>query len=136
MYVREVARRLEELPIFAKAVSFCRAITALLGRPSFRHHRKLAEQIEAANDSILANMVEGFEQPTDRALKNFLYVAKASAAEVIVRLKNAERRGWITLEELEASRKSGEELQRMLGGWIKYLAQSDWKDRGIRLRDS
>jgi hypothetical protein len=24
----------------------------------------------------------------------------------------------------------GEELMRMLGGWIAYLARCDWKDRG------
>ena len=33
----------------------------------------------------------------------------------------------------------GEELQRMLGGWIEYLARSNWKDRGRHgygIRDS
>jgi hypothetical protein len=39
-------------------------------------------------------------------------------------------RGWITEQECRACAEIGEEIGRMLGGWIKYLHRCDFKDRG------
>jgi four helix bundle protein len=131
-----MARSLEELPIYPKAVEFCVAVTALLDRPGFRKNCKLRDQIDNANDSILSNMSEGFEQPTDKAVEKYLFVAKGSAAEVLTRMATAQRKGCISAEEFARCKTMGDELQRMLGGWIKYLARCDWKDRGRRtIRD-
>jgi hypothetical protein len=77
-------------------------------------------------------MVEGFEQGTDRAFANFLCYSKGSVAEVLKRLRKAYYRRYMTLDELNAYVAQGEELGRMLGGFIKYLRQSDWVDRGSR----
>jgi four helix bundle protein len=76
-----VAKRLDELPIHSKANDFWAAVNAILQQPAVRRNRKLLEQIEDANDSVLANMSEGFEEPTDKALEKYLFGAKASAAE-------------------------------------------------------
>ena len=102
----------------------------MIARPSFGRNRKLHDQIADANESILANMEEGFEQSSDAVLANYLYTSKGSIAEVIVRLKAAERRGWVTPEEYSQCASQGAEIQRMLGGWIKYLRRCDFKDRG------
>ena len=125
-----MARKLEELPVYLKACEFNVAVGAIIARPAFGRNRKLHDQIADANESILANMDEGFEQSTDAALANYLYISKGSIAEVIVRLKSAARRGWITRAECAELAARGEEIQRMLGGWIKYLKRSDFKDRG------
>ena len=132
LLIRAVARKLEELPVYTKVCAFSDAVTAILGRPAFGRNRKLREQIDEAAESILANMAEGFEQPTDAALAKYLFTAKASLAEVLVRLQGAARRGWITPEECGALQESGTEIARMLAGWIKYLSRSNWKDRGRR----
>jgi four helix bundle protein len=129
-----MANKLEELPIYPKAVEFCSAVTALLERPTFGRNRELRDQIDGANDSILSNMSEGFEQSTDKALEKYLFVAKGSAAEVLTRLATAQRKGYITHHDLLRSKAMGDELLRMLGGRIKYLAQCDWKDRGRHFR--
>jgi len=131
-----MAQKLEELPIYPKVLQFCKAVSALLPRPAFGRNRKLADQIETANDSILSNLSEGFEQPTDKAVGSYLFVAKASAAEVLARLEAAQRKGWLTPAELAECKSLGEELQRILGGWIKYLTRCDWKDRGKHSRRS
>ena len=125
-----VARTLEELPAYRKANELWVAVTPLLDRPAFGRNRKAQEQISEALDSVLANMEEGFEQPTDRALEKYLFDAKGSAAELIVRLRMACRRGYIAPDEFARCQALGQELQRMLGGWIRYLARCDWKDRG------
>jgi four helix bundle protein len=125
-----MAHRLEELPIYHKAVAFWSAVNAILESPRLRRDRRLHEQIADANDSITSNMVEGFEQGTDRALASFLTHSKASLAEVLTRLKQAHFKKHISEDQLKLPLASGEELGKMLGGFIKYLCRSDWDDRG------
>jgi four helix bundle protein len=126
----DMAHKLEELSIYDKAEAFWSAVNATLDSPRLRRDRKLHEQISEANDSITSNMAEGFEQPTDRAFANFLTHSKASLAEVVKRLKQAYFKRHISKEELTQHVTAGEELGKMLGGFIKYLRRSDWNDRG------
>jgi four helix bundle protein len=125
-----MAHKLEEMKVFLKARDFSDAVTAIIARPVFEKNRKLKDQIAAASASILSNMSEGFEQSTDAALANYLYIAKGSLAEVVTRLKSAHRCGWLTAEECAQCATVGDEIGRMLGGWIKHLARCNWKDRG------
>jgi four helix bundle protein len=125
-----MAHKIEELPIYHKAVAFWMAVNALLLSPRLCRDRHLHEQISDANDSITANMVEGFEQGTDRAFANFLTHSKASLAEVMKRLKQAYFKRYISESDLKERLALGEELGKMLGGFIKYLRRCDWNDRG------
>ena len=81
-----MARKIEELAVFTKAMEFWTAVDAILDRPSVRRNRKLWDQISDANDSITANMREGFEQSSDDGFANYLVYAKGSVAEVVTRL--------------------------------------------------
>jgi four helix bundle protein len=125
-----MANKLEELPIYHTAEAFWSAINAILESPRLRKDRRLFEQIADANNSITSNMVEGFEQGTDRAFANFFTHSKASLAEVLKRLKQAYFKKYISEEQLKPLLANGEELGKMLGGFIKYLRRSDWNDRG------
>ena len=125
-----MAHKLEELPIYNKAEAFWQAVNAILDTPRLRKDRDLHDQISEANDSITSNMVEGFEQPTDRAFAHFLTHSKGSLAEVLKRLKQAYFKHHISKEQLDPRICQGEELGKMLGGFIKYLRRSDWGDRG------
>ena len=125
-----MTRKLEEMPIYTKAVAFWSAVNATLDTPQLRKDRQLHEQISSANNSITANMIEGFEQGSDRAFANFLTHAKGSLAEVLTRLKQAHFKRHISEEELKQHLEPGEELGKMLGGFIKYLRDCDWDDRG------
>jgi four helix bundle protein len=125
-----MAPKLEDLPIYSKVVAFWDAVNALLDNPRLCRDRDLHGQISRANDSIPSNMVEGFEQGTDRAFANFLAYSKGSLAEVLKRLRQAYFKRYITAEELQPLLAAGEELGKMLGGFIKYLRRCDWKDRG------
>ena len=125
-----MAHKINELPIYSKVVEFWSAVNALLDRPRLRNDRDLHEQISRANNSIPSNMVEGFEQSTDKAFANFLTYSKGSLAEVLTRLKQSYFKNYITADELEPRLVAGEELGKMLGGFIKYLRRCGWKDRG------
>ncbi len=130
-----MAHKIEDLPIHAKVVAFSSAVNALLEKPRLRNNRDLHEQISRANDSIPSNMVEGFEQGTDRAFANYLTYSKGSVAEVVRRLKQAYYKHCITADELNQLLSAGEDLGKMLGGFIKYLRRCDWKDRGCHNAD-
>ena len=84
-----MAHKIEDLPIYPKVLEFCRAVDALLEKPGLRKDCDLRRQISRANGSIPSNMVEGFEQGTDKAFANFLTHSKGSLAEVLARLKQA-----------------------------------------------
>jgi four helix bundle protein len=105
-------------------------MNAILDRPGLRRDRDLREQIEDANDSVDANMQEGFEQPTDAAFANFVFISKGSAAEVVARLQEAHRKGQIAAEDLAPIERMAEPLGKMMGGFIKYLCASGFTDRG------
>ena len=131
-----MAHKIEELPIYPKVIEFWLAVNALLEKPKLRSDRDLHGQISRANSSIPSNMVEGFEQGTDRAFANFLTHSKASLAEVLLRLKQAYFKNDLTKDELEAVSVAGKTLGKMLGGFIKYLRRTDWRDRGSHTDDA
>jgi four helix bundle protein len=125
-----MAKRMEDLPVYQHALTFCALINAILERTALRRKRKIWDQINEANDSILSNMKEGFEQSSDQGFANMLTYAKGSCAEVVVRMFQAHRKQCVTAEEYATLLRMGDDLQRMLGGFIKYLRRSGFKDRG------
>jgi four helix bundle protein len=126
----DMANKVEELPLYAKVREFWTAVSAILDRPGLRNDRDLCGQIERANDSIHANLQEGFEQPTDASFANFVFTAKGSAAEVMARAQEAHAKGHITSQDLRQILDLGEPLGKMMGGFIKYLSASGFTDRG------
>ena len=125
-----MAKRVEELPLYKFIEEFSDAVSALLKKPEWRRNFKLRDQIENATDSIAANLDEGFEQGTDRAFARYVTISKSSLGETLGRLRRAYGKGLITREEVTPLLESGAALGRMLGGFIKYLHRSDFRDRG------
>ena len=125
-----MAYKVEELPVFLEAQAFTVAVTAILQRSTLRRNSKSYEQIVEANDSILANMEEGFVQESDDAFARFLYYSKGSIAEVLRRLRRAAARGEVPRDAVTGLDEKAENLGRMLGGFIKYLKVSGFRNRG------
>jgi four helix bundle protein len=123
--------RVEDLKLWQRAMEFWRAINAFIDRPAFLTNRRLRDQLLDAADSVVSNISEGFEQPTDRAFANYLYTSKASAAEARIRLKLACERGHISQEEFSRCHAIGEEVARMATGLIKHLVKSNRRGRGL-----
>jgi four helix bundle protein len=126
-----MAKRVEELKVWQRAQEFWSAINEILDRPGFRRDRKLREQLSDAADSLVSNIAEGFEQPTDRAFSRYLFTSKASNAEARKRLRIARDRHYITPEEFDRRNAIGDEVARLTTGLIKYLIRSDRRDRGL-----
>lgn len=132
-----MAHKIEELPVFSKAQEFCDAVFATLGRSKLRKNSKAYEQIEDATDSMVANMEEGFQQASDDGFARYLDYSKGSAAEVMRRLKRAAKRERVCPDDVRRLEELAEPLEKMLGGFIKYLKRSGFKERGrFRSKDS
>jgi len=125
-----MVHKVEELPVFSCAEKFSVAVTEILNGSTLRRNSKIYDQIVEANESILANMDEGFDQESDDGFAKFLYYSKGSIAEVMRRLRRAAAKGQVAREEVAKLGPQAEELGRMLGGFIKYLRRSGFKDRG------
>jgi four helix bundle protein len=125
-----MAHKVEELPLYSTAKEFWVAINEILQQPRLCADRDLRKQIDEANDSIIANIAEGFEQSSDDAFARFLYYSKGSIAEVMKRLHEAQMKGHISEADVESRELLATPLSKMLGGFIKYLRRSGFKDRG------
>jgi four helix bundle protein len=128
-----IAKCVQELQVFQRAVQLADAITAILERPAFARDVKLCDQLRDAADSIVSNISEGFPQPTDKAFAHYLYTALSSNGEVRARLRLALRRRYITDRQFRTADDLADEIARMATGLIKYLRRSDRRDRGLGL---
>src|SRR5215831_6791827 len=116
-----MAHKVDELPVFQDAQEFVAAVTAILQQSSLRRNTKAYDQIAEANDSIVANMDEGFDQGSDDAFAKHLYYSKGSVAEVMRRLRRAAAKGFMPPEAVARLEPKADSIGRQIGGLVKYL---------------
>jgi four helix bundle protein len=119
----------EDLIVFQKSTRLSTEISAIIERPSFRHHTRLRDQLGASSERIPSVIAEGSEQSTDRHYAAYLYRARGSAREIRSQLRAALDRRLITEAERVDLDRRYEEVGRMLTGLIRHLESDDWKHR-------
>jgi len=77
-----MAKCLEELLVYQRALEGAAAISAIVGRDSFKHDPRLRDQLASASASVAFLIAEGFEQSTDRYFAQYVYRARGSSREV------------------------------------------------------
>lgn len=89
----------------------------------FRHCQDYSfkDQIQRASVSIMNNIAEGFERKDDKEFKRYLYIAKASCAEVDSMLSVAKKLGYITEPDAKSLESKCLEIAKMLSVFIKKL---------------
>ncbi|MVO10533.1 four helix bundle protein [Flavobacterium sp. TP390] len=112
----------EEINSWQKARIFNKRIYEITESPKFNKDVELNRQIKRASISISSNIAEGFERNTDKEFIYFLYVAKASAAEVRSQLYLALDLEYITINEFQELIELVTEISKLLSGFIKYLS--------------
>jgi len=80
------------------------------------------DQIQRASISIMNNIAEGYAKRSDRGLKNYLSIAKGSAAEVESMLIIANRLKYIDNFTFDKLTSDTEEVSKLLSGFIKKLS--------------
>ncbi len=79
------------------------------------------DQIQRASVSIMNNVAEGYARRSDKAFKNFLCIAKGSAAEVESMLILSMELQYITVPVQQKLILQTEEVSRLLTGFINKL---------------
>lgn len=82
------------------------------------------DQIQRAVISISNNIAEGFERGTNKELKNFLFIAKGSCAEVRSMTHLAKRLNYVDVKTAEEISKNTTEISMMLSGFIKKIRET------------
>ncbi len=85
------------------------------------HDFGFRNQIQRASVSIMNNIAEGFERKSNKELKNFLFIAKGSCAEVRSMLYLAFDLNYIIKPACNELISKTEEISRLLSGFIKSL---------------
>jgi four helix bundle protein len=127
-----VARTVEELLVYQKALSAAHEISALLQRPAFQRDRELSSQLNRASIRVASDISEGFEQKTDRHFARYLYDSRGGTREIRTQLHVALRRKHISLIECERLSETYAEIGRMLSGLIDHLEREDRPNRRKR----
>lgn len=79
------------------------------------------DQVQRAALSIPNNIAEGYARRSDKALRNFLFIAKSSAAEVESMLLIADKLDYIDSSKGAKLMSQAQEIQKLLSGFIKKL---------------
>lgn len=111
----------EEINSWQKARQFNKRIYEVTDNQNFKKDFDLARQIRRASVSISSNIAEGFERNTDKEFIHFLYIAKASAAEVRSQLYLALDLNYIEKVEFEELSNDASDISKIISGFIKYL---------------
>jgi four helix bundle protein len=121
--------RFEDIEAWKKSRQLTREIYQLTGAGRFTRDFSLCDQIRRAAVSIMSNIAEGFERDGNKEFIQFLAVAKGSSGEVRSQLYVALDNGFIDQKQFESAHKLVVETGRLIGGFIRYLKQSDLRGK-------
>lgn len=114
-------KRFEELPAWQTARKLERAIYAESGKGRFAFDRILQNQMQRAAISMMANIAEGFSRRSDREFVQYLFTAKASAAELQSHLYVALDQAYLDEKTFNHFFRVTEHFARQVSGLISYL---------------
>jgi len=117
----------EDIEAWKLARESTKLIYAVSSSGDFARDFGLRDQIRRSSVSILSNIAEGFERDGDKEFIRFLSIAKGSCAEARAQQYVALDQGYITREVFDKTFGSLLETGKRIGGFMKYLQQSELK---------
>jgi four helix bundle protein len=94
---------------------------AIAVNDNFKKDYRLVGQIQGAAVSTMSNIAEGFSRRSNKEFIQFLFISKASAAEVQSQLYVALDQKYISKELFEQIYNQAEKVSKLDSGFIKYL---------------
>ena len=122
----------EDIEAWDKARELTKIIYEFTAQGKLATDFSLRDQLRRASTSIMANIAEGFERDGNKEFRQFLATAKGSVGEVKALLYVALDAGLASSEQVNRLMTLTEETSRILGGFLRYLKDSDKK--GIKFK--
>ena len=113
----------EEIKSWQKARELTKLVYDLTSQKGFGSDFALRDQIHRSTISIMSNIAEGFESQNDKTFIRYLYIAKASCAEVRSQAYIALDQKYISQEVFDKLKQLTIETSKLLRGFITYLSQ-------------
>ena len=126
----DMAKNLDEILVYQKAMKASEAVSAILKRPNFNKDLNLKGQLSRSSSRVGPLIAEGFGQLTDRHVAVYLGRARGSSLETIGHLRECLAKEFIIQSEHSQLVDMYDHIGRMLTKWINYLQESDWTDSG------
>jgi len=117
--------RFEDIEGWKKGRELRRAVYRVSQRGEFARDFSLKDQIRRAAQSVTSNIAEGIERGGNREFIQFLSDAKGSCGEVRDQLYTALDESYVTQTEFDLLYTQALETSRLIGGFMKYLQQSE-----------
>lgn len=117
-------KRFEELDVWQVARSVVNAVYSVSSDRAFSRDYVLRDQIRRAAISIPSNIAEGFSRHSNKEFIRFLFIAKASAAEVQSQLYTALDQEYISQEEFDGIYGQVDIAARQISRFITYLKEA------------
>lgn len=129
--------RFEDINAWQEARELVKLVySAIESNQSFAKDFRLANQIQAAAVSSMANIAEGFSRQSRKEFIQFLFIAKGSAAEIQSHIYVAKDLNYVNTEKFEQIYDKADKVSRMVSNFIKYLrSQSHLQTRSRDKRD-
>jgi len=118
---KKIIARFEDLIVWQLAEEMTLAIYRVTGNSAFARDFSLRDQIRRAAISTMSNIAEGFERYSRPEFKQFLSIARGSAAEVRSQLSIANKLGYLKDEEFLSLYPLSNELSRRIAALRKSL---------------
>jgi len=113
--------RFEDLECWQEARNIVNRIYCLGRLAGLKSDFTLVDQIKRAAISLMANIAEGFSRKGNREFVQFLFIAKASAAELQSHLYVALDQKYVGENEFKGLYEELDKVQRKISNLIKYL---------------
>jgi four helix bundle protein len=125
-------QKFEEIEAWQKGRELTRRIYQLTTKGGFARDFTLKDQIKRAAISITSNIAEGFERGGNREFIQFLSTSKGSASELKSQLYVALDVGNVDQKEFDELYNQAHSIVLLLGGFMKYLQQSELRGRKFK----
>jgi four helix bundle protein len=115
-------RRFEDLVAWQKARELTKLIYEASRRPSsLGRDRELSAHLRESSISVMSNTAEGFARRTAKEFTQFLFIAKASAAEIQSLLYVALDQNYLNEDEFSKLYGKTDEVARIISGLITSI---------------
>lgn len=116
--------KFEDIIAWQKSRELTKDIYAITSLGFFEKDYTLKEQIRRSSISISSNIAEGFERGGNKEFIYFLYIAKASCAELRSQLYIALDLGYTNEIQFQEIYNKAVEINKIITGLINYLKSS------------